>query len=124
MLYDGGKTKSNYKQAKQNRQAASLLLRLTRQKVIAKTAKAYMGLLLAQKNILVIKKALSSAKANQKMVSSRYKNGFVVKSDLLRANVRIADLKQQYLKAKNNVNTAKSMLNASMGLPYFFWYFS
>ncbi len=51
------------------------------------------------------------------MIQSRYNNGFVVKSDVLRAMVRIADLKQQHLQAESRVEIAKAMLNASMGSP-------
>lgn len=39
------------------------------------------------KNIL---QALETAKANDKMIRSRYENGLVVKSDLLRARLRLS----------------------------------
>jgi TolC family type I secretion outer membrane protein len=116
-IYDGGRTKIGWEQAKQNQEIASLMLEQTRQKVIAQTAATYVGLLLAQKNILVLDQALETAHANLKMIESRYHNGFVVKSDLLRAMVRIADLKQQHLQAQSRVEVAKAMLNASMGSP-------
>lgn len=114
-LYNGGRTKIGWEQAKQNQQVASLMLENTRQKVIAQTASAYVGLLLAQKNITVVNQALETAQANLKMIQSRYNNGFVVKSDLLRAKVHIADLKQQHLQASSRVKVAQAMLNASMG---------
>ena len=94
---------------------ASLTLERTRQNVIARTATAYVGLVLAQKNIMVIKKALETATANLKMIQSRYDNGFVVKSDLLRAKVRIADLEQQQLSVKSRFKIGEAMLNAAMG---------
>ena len=116
-IYDGGRTKIGWEQAKQNLEVASLMLERTRQQVIAQTATVYVGFLLAQKNIAVIKQALETAQANLKMIESRYHNGFVVKSDVLRAMVRIADLKQQHLQAESRVEVAKAMLNASMGSP-------
>jgi outer membrane protein TolC len=64
---------------------------------------------------MVIKKALETATANLKMIRSRYDSGFVVKSDLLRAKVRIADLEQQHLLAKSRFKIGEAMLNASMG---------
>lgn len=114
-IYEGGRTKLGWEQAKQNLSIASLTLERTRQNVIARTAAAYVGLVLAQKNIMVIIHALETATANLKMIQSRYDNGFVVKSDLLRANVRIADLEQQYLFAKSRFKIGEAMLNASMG---------
>jgi len=41
----------------------------------------------------------------------------VVKSDLLRAQVHIADLDQQQLQAESQVQVARSYLNAAMGVP-------
>ncbi len=114
-VYEGGRTKLGWEQAKQNLSVASLTLERTRQNVIARTAAAYVGLLLAQKNIMVIKQALETATANLKMIQSRYDSGFVVKSDLLRAKVRIADLEQQYLLAKSRFKIGEAMLNAVMG---------
>ena len=114
-IYKGGRTKLGWEQAKQNLSIASLTLERTRQNVIARTAAAYVGLVLAQKNIMVIKQALETATANLKMIQSRYDSGFVVKSDLLRAKVRMADLEQQYLLAKSRFKIGEAMLNASMG---------
>jgi outer membrane protein len=114
-IYEGGRTKLGWEQAKQNLSIASLTLERTRQNVIAQTAAAYVGLVLAQKNIMVVKQALETATANLKMIQSRYDSGFVVKSDLLRAKVRIADLEQQYLLAKSRFKIGEAMLNASMG---------
>ncbi|MGD2151315.1 MAG: TolC family protein [Desulfobacterales bacterium] len=115
-IYKGGQTWIGLKQAQQNHLAASLMLKRAGQEIISKTAKAYVGLLLAQENLVVIVHALETAKANLKMVRSRFESGFVVKSDFLRANVRIAELEQQRLEAESQVKVAQAMLNAAMGM--------
>lgn len=114
-IYEGGRTKLGWEQAKQSLSVASLALERTRQNVIAKTATSYVGLVLSQKNIMVINEALESAKANLNMIRSRYNSGLVVKSDLLRAKVRIADLEQHQLMAKSRFKIGEAMLNAAMG---------
>jgi len=114
-IYEGGRTKIGLEQAKQNLSVATLTLERTRQNVIAKAATVYVGLVLSQKNITVIDDALETAKANLKIIRSRYNSGFVVKSDLLRAMVRIANLKQQQLMAKSRFKIGEAMLNAAMG---------
>jgi outer membrane protein TolC len=114
-IYEGGRTKIGWEQAKQNLSIASLTLERTRQNVIARTAAAYVRLVLSQKNIMVTKQALETATANLKMIQSRYDSGFVVKSDLLRAMVHIADLEQQHLLAESRFKIKEAMLNASMG---------
>jgi outer membrane protein len=64
---------------------------------------------------MVTKEALETSKANLKMIQSRYNSGFVVKSDLLRANVHIADLEQQWLLSESQFKINEAMLNTSMG---------
>jgi outer membrane protein len=114
-VFEGGRTKIGWEQAKLNLSAAALMLERTRQNVIAKTATAYAGLVLSQKNIMVTKQALDTSNANLNMIRSRYNNGFVVKSDLLRAMVHIADLEEQQLLAESRFKINEAMLNASMG---------
>jgi outer membrane protein len=114
-VFEGGRTKIVWEQAKLNLSAATLTLERTRQNVIAKTAKAYAGLVLSLKNIIVTQQALDTSKANLNMIRSRYNRGFVVKSDLLRAEVHIADLEQQQLLAQSRYKISEAMLNAFMG---------
>jgi outer membrane protein len=49
------------------------------------------------------------------MITSRYNSGFIVKSDLLRANVHIADLEQQWLLSESQFKINEAILNTSMG---------
>ena len=114
-LYSGGQTRIGLAQARENSQGTELMLKRTRQHVIAKTARAYVGLLLAHKHVEVIRQALETAQANLAMVDSRFRGGFVVKSDLLRAQVRIAELAQELLTAESRIDIAEAMLAASMG---------
>ena len=118
MLYNGGQTGSNLNQAKNQKDVTSLMLELRRQEVAANTAAAYVNLLLAQKDIYVVEQAIETAKANLKMVRSRFESGFVVKSDLLRAQVRMSELEHQRLQAESRVKVAQAMLNAAMGAPF------
>ena len=116
-VYSGGRIYNSFKKAELNSRIAGLMHKQTEQGIIAKTSLAYTGLLLAKKNFEVILQSLKSANASLRLVQSRYSNGFSVKSDLLRAKVRIADLEQQRLSANNRIEIAKSYLNAAMGLP-------
>jgi len=116
-LYDSGQTRYGRKQAEIGKKTAGLMLDRTRQQVIAQTVAAYIGVLLAQKNLSVIEQTLETSQAHLKMVRIRFENGFVVKSDLLRAQVHIADLEQQRLQAESQVQVAQSFLNAAMGVP-------
>jgi TolC family type I secretion outer membrane protein len=114
-LFDGGRTWIGWQQSKQARQVAELGVRRSEQQIIARTAKAYVGALLAVENRNVIQQSLETARAHANVVENRFQGGLAVKSDLLRARVRIADLKQQLFEADSQVLVAQAMLKASMG---------
>ena len=88
----------------------------TRQQVLAQTATSYMGVLLARENLIVVEEALNTAQAHLGLVSSRLRSGLVVKSDLLRAEVRVAELEQEKLQAQSQLEISRASLNATMGL--------
>ena len=114
-LYNGGQIRIEREQTLLGEEIAALGLVRARQQVIAQTAGAYAGLLMAGENLNVVKQTLSTAQANLKMVQSRFNAGLSIKSDLLRAKVRIAKLEQQHTLAQSHVVTAWANLNAAMG---------
>lgn len=114
-LFDGGRTWIGLDQARQNQAVGDLGVTRSRQQVIARTATAYLGCLLAERHLQVVEKALETAAAHAKMVQDRLAGGLVVKSDALRAQVRMADLEQQRLQAQSQVRVARAMLLAAMG---------
>jgi outer membrane protein len=116
-LYDGGRTWKAWDQARQGEKIAAFALQRSRQKVMAQAAEAYIGLLLAVENHAVVAQALETARAHMKLVQDRFRAGLAVKSDVLRAQVRIADLEQQRLMAHSQVQVAQAMLHAAMGQP-------
>ena len=116
-LFDGGQTRIGWDQARQGEKIATLNLKRSREQIIAQAAKAYVGLLLAVENHLVVAQALETAQAHFKLVQDRFHSGLAVKSDVLRAQVRIADLQQQRLAAESGIQVAQAMLHAAMGQP-------
>jgi outer membrane protein len=115
-LYDAGQIRIGVKQAKLGNESATLSADRTRMEVITSVVIAYVGVLTAQDQLKVIDQAIETARANDKIIRSRYQNGLVVKSDLLRAGVRIAELEQERLDARSQVDVAKAVLNAAMGV--------
>jgi outer membrane protein len=116
-LYDGGRTWKGWDQARQGEKIAAFALQRSQQQVMAQAAEAYIGLLLAVENHAVVAQALETAKAHLKLVQDRFRAGLAVKSDVLRAQVRIADLEQQRLMADSRIQVAQAMLHAAMGQP-------
>lgn len=116
-IFDGGQTWIGWRQARQNLEAGNYALKRTEQEVIAQTAIAYMGCLLAAENRNVVVHALETARAHLKVVEDRQRSGLAVKSDVLRAQVRIGELEQQRLQAESEVQVALAQLGAVMGRP-------
>ncbi|MGD9246503.1 MAG: TolC family protein [Desulfobacteraceae bacterium] len=114
-LFDGGQTRTGWRQAIEGKEATELGLLRLEQQVIAQAGKAYVGLLLAGENLEVITQSLETSRAHLKLVEDRFRSGLAIKSDVLRAQVRIADLEQQRLWAESQVQVAQVTLNAAMG---------
>jgi outer membrane protein TolC len=115
-LYDGGKTRSGRRQAQLSQEMVQLGLERARQQIIAETIGAYAGWLLSIEDLKVVEQTLAMAEANLKMVQNRFEAGFFVKSDLLRAQVRITQLEQQHAHAQNMVSIARARLAAAMAV--------
>ncbi len=114
-LYDGGRSWAGLSQAHLQILHDRLGVQKAEQDVITQTALAYIGRLFAQENLHTVTHTLETAQSHQKIVSDRLRGGFAVKSDLLRAEVRIAELIQEKLSAESQVSIASNRLNAAMG---------
>ncbi|MGE0086331.1 MAG: TolC family protein [Desulfococcaceae bacterium] len=115
-VYDSGRTWYGRQQARLNHEAVNFMTNRVRQQVIGRTIMSYVGVLLSDENLKVMEQTLETARTHFSMVESRFKGGFVVKSDLLRAQVHIADLEQQRLQAQSQTDISRCMLNVAMGV--------
>ena len=115
-IYDAGQIRIGVNQAKLGHESASLSADRTRQEVITGVVAAFAGVLLAQDQMEVIHRTLETARASEKIIRSRLQSGMSVRSDLLRAEVRIAQLEQERLNGRSQVYVAKASLNAAMGV--------
>jgi len=116
-LYDGGRSWHGWQQAKIGKDASAYALEKNRQQAIARTTAAYAGVLLTSENLTVVGGALKTAGANLSVASNRYSSGMAVKSELLQAQARQSDLEQQKIMAESQIEVARSILNAAMGVP-------
>jgi len=114
-LYSGGAIINGIKIAELKKKESLLYLKSIQNAVIRSVRKAYFGLLLAKKKLKVVDQAINSAKANLSLVEARYGGGFSVKSDLLRAKVRLSGLEQKRFKMQGCIKIARARLNAAMG---------
>jgi outer membrane protein TolC len=85
--------------------------------VIFNVVKAYTDELLARENVRVAEAAVESAQSDLHRAEARQEEGQAVPSDLLSAQVQLAQAKEDLLQAQNAVDLAHAALNVAIGLP-------
>jgi len=116
-VFNGGKEYLGMKQARLASDAAAQDRVRARQETMFSVVKAYYGLLLAKEYDKVAIQSLETSAANVKLAETRYKAGAVLQSDLLRAKVQYAEVKEMATRSENGVKLAAANLNFAMGVP-------
>jgi outer membrane protein len=116
-VFNGGKEYFGVTQARLANEAALQDRNRTRQETVFNVVKAYYGLLLAQAYDKVAAQSLGTSEANVKLAEARFKAGAVLQSDLLRAKVQYAEVKEMATRSANGVKLAAANLNFAMGVP-------
>ncbi len=116
-LYDAGQTSRMVRNAKLQSQSAQKGKDRTRQEVVFQVINAYLNDVLAQENVRVAKSAVEMTKSDLERANARQSSGLAVPSDLLSAQVQLAQAEEDLLRAQNAVELAHAALNVAMGLP-------
>lgn len=117
ILYSGGLNEGLTAQAKELYTSAQHHLTYTRQQVITNTYLTYYTVLQAEKNVGLANEAVERLNQHLSVVEAQYTEGTVIKSDVLRTEVELAQAKQNYSKAQNAYRLATSHFNTLLGLP-------
>jgi outer membrane protein TolC len=116
-LYTGGKLQGYLQQARSMLLAAQAGDQAARQQIIYHTLQAYDGVYTARAFRSVAAKAIEAAQSQVKTVESLLKQGVVIKSDLLSAQVHLEDMKLQADQAANMEAQAMDALHVVLGMP-------
>ena len=114
-LFDGRKTSARVAQARIGSDVALLQNQAAEQQVRFEVLRNYFGLVLAETALDVAEEALRTADADVARARDRVDAGLTVESDLLAAQVQLAEFKQQRIQAEGQRATASAMLNVAMG---------
>jgi len=115
-VFNGGKEYIGRNQAWLAKEASIQDRERTKQETIYRVVKAYYGLLLAREYHRVALKSFDTSEANVKLAEARFKAGAVLQSDLLRARVQLAEVKEMLTRALNGEKLASAALNFAMGV--------
>lgn len=115
-LFDQRQTETRVAQAKIGRQQADQKTDLVEQQLRFEVVRAYYSVLQAQGRISVADDAIKTAEANLKRAKDLFETGFTVRSDLLAAEVHLAEFRQQRIQTHADFITAVAALNTALGM--------
>ncbi|MDR3368459.1 TolC family protein [Rhodoferax sp.] len=116
-LYTGGMIEGYVLQAQSSVQAAQDGDQAARQQVIFHVLQAYDGTHAARAYVEVAKQGEIAAQADVKMIENLVKQGVVVKSDLLSAQIFLENTRIQLKQAQNGAESALEQLHLLLGMP-------
>jgi outer membrane protein len=86
------------------------------QEIIARVIDAYYDVLRWEKQIQLAQASLTTAQAIADRAQTRMKSGVALESDVLSANVAVAERQQELVAAENALNVSQARLAVAMGL--------
>jgi outer membrane protein len=115
-LFTGGRLTSGYRTAKFSYLSTQESARQTTNETVLNVKRGYYNYLLAKQLVGVTEEALSLAEKTLENVRNMYEVGMSSRLDLLRVEVRVANLKPPVIQARNNVALAELSLKTLLGL--------
>ncbi len=116
-VFDQLQTYTRVAQARIGQKQADLQNAMMEQQVRFETIRTYYGVLVALSKKEVAEEAVTMAEADAKRSRDRFKAGLTVESDLLGAEVQLAEFRQQLIDAEGDLAVAYSALNTVLGVP-------
>jgi len=114
-LYTGGRLDALNSQAQANLEYARANLEVTRQNLIFEVKKAYFTVLQMQRREGTMREAVKSMENHRREAKLHFEAGMAPRLDVLRAEVKLADLKQKELAVANGLELAKKYFSYILG---------
>lgn len=115
-LYTDHKITNNITNSQREIQKAKLGLEETKGEINFKVTKAYYDLLKDKEIVNLIEESLAQVEVQLKLANDHYQAGTALETDVLEAQVRKAEVKEDLIDAQNRVELARSQLQNIIGL--------
>lgn len=115
-LYTGGKIENAVRLAKHGETAAGQAVAAVRQQLTAEVTTAYFNVLQTRNLAEVAAQAVGDLEAHLRNVQNHYDAGTVALSDVLQTEVRLANVRNNLIKARNVHQLARYKFNKTVGL--------
>jgi outer membrane protein TolC len=117
-VFDQLESVTRIEQARIGQEQAEHHKEMVRQQLRLEVIRAYYGVIVAERKREVTEEAVKLAESDGKRIRDLFNTGLVVQSDLLSAEVQIADFRQQRIQAEGDLITAYAALSTVLGLPF------
>ena len=116
-IFTGFALINQYKIASLGLDVAEISEKLTRQDVILDAKNAYFSILKSQKLMAVAEDTVKQVSAQKDVAENMYQVGMSPLNDLLQSQVQLANNKQRFITAQNNLEISKSQFNTLLRRP-------
>jgi outer membrane protein TolC len=116
MLFDARQTSRSVEAARFTRQLASEDTRRSQSDVVLHVLQTYFGVSLAEKNLEVARESVESAQADLARAESIFQSGRSTHADVLALRVHLAAMREQQIRAANDLAVARATLNDILGV--------
>jgi outer membrane protein len=116
VLFDSRQTSRGVEAARFTRQIAGQDTRRSRSDVILGVLRTYFGVQLAEKNLAVSRQSRESALADLARAEFIYRSGRSTEADVLAVRVHLAAMREQEIRASNELAVARAALNDALGV--------
>ncbi len=116
-IFTGFALINQYKIASLGLDVAEISEKLTRQDVILDAKNAYFSILKSQKLMAVAEDTVKQVNAQKEVAENMYQVGMSPLNDLLQSQVQLANDKQRFITAQNNLEISKSQFNTLLRRP-------
>ena len=116
VVFDARQTSRSVEAARFNRQLAGEDTRRSHSDVILNVLRTYFGVTLAGKSLEVARQSVESAGADLARAESIYDSGRSTQADVLALRVHLAAMREQQIRASNDLAVARAALNDALGV--------
>ncbi len=115
-LFTSGRLKSSYRMANYNLRSTEEAQRQSGHETVFNTKSAFYGILLMREYVNVAEMAIADAEKLFDLVQKQHEVGLASQFDLLRSEVRVANMRPQVISAKNNLKIMELNFKTILGL--------
>lgn len=116
MIWDFGATRSAVRSSEAAEQMTEQQRQLVQRQLLVQVARAYHAVSLAAQSLQVAQESLKAAEEDERQATARRAAGMATDADMLATRVRVAEMKEDVVRRRSDLEIAQGVLNQTLGL--------